>query len=182
MTPAEEEQRYAELQLMALDAARHGDVEMLRPMLDAGLPPGLRDEKGNTLLMLAAYHGNPASVALLLERGAAPDERNDRGQTPLAGVAFKGYRDIARLLLAAGADPMADQGGGRTPLMFAALFGQLEMLRLLEEWPGAKSPGNRSLRWLARIMTLPRLMFGRGRQIFRACQGRGSDSKPVQKL
>jgi ankyrin repeat protein len=129
---AQEERRYAELQAMALDAARHGETSILIPMLDAGMPVELHDEKGNSLLMLAAYHGHEKLVGDLLQRGANPDARNDRGQTPLAGVAFKGHAGIARLLLESGADPQADQGGGRTPAMFAALFGHKEILALLE--------------------------------------------------
>lgn len=146
---------------MALDAARTGDIELLGPMLDAGMPVELKDAKGNTLLMLAAYHGNEEAVELLLTKGAEPDARNDRGQTPLAGVAFKGHLGVAERLIAAGADPHADQGGGRTPVMFAALFGQPAMVKLLEEAavPGAgRKP---MLGWLARIMSLPRMLFFR---------------------
>lgn len=113
---------------MALDAARKGDAEILVPMLDAGIPIGLSDEKGNSLLMLASYHGHLGLTKALLERGAEPDQRNDRNQTPLAGVAFKGGLEIARLLVEHGADPEADQGGGRYPVQFAAMFGHPEMV------------------------------------------------------
>jgi len=130
ITPAEEK-RYAELQLMALEAARAGDALVLRFMVEAGLPVNLRDLKGNTLLMLACYHGHVEAVACLLEGGAEPDRRNLRGQTPLGGVAFKGYVEIAELLLNAGADLNADQGGGTTPLMLASLFGRVDMVELL---------------------------------------------------
>ncbi len=126
-----EDARYADLQLLAIDAARDNDHELLRPMLLAGLPVNLQDAKGNTLLMLAAYHGHVETVRLLLEHGADPDRRNDRNQTPLGGVAFKGHLEIARLLVASGANPAADQGGGQTPLMFATLFGRLETARYL---------------------------------------------------
>jgi hypothetical protein len=155
-----ERSRYAELQQMALDAARQGDTEMLRPMLEAGMPVELKDGKGNTLLMLAAYHGNADAVELLLNRGAEPDARNDRGQTPLAGVAFKGHIHVARLLLVAGADPLADQGGGKTPAMFAAMFGHPDMVSLLE---GASSSGQRKAwhGWLARLIAIPRAIFFR---------------------
>ncbi len=158
-----EQRRYAELQQMALDAARQGDTEMLRPMLEAGMPVELKDGKGNTLLMLAAYHGNAEAVELLLEGGAESDARNDRGQTPLAGVAFKGHLGVARLLLAAGADPLADQGGGKTPAMFAAMFGHPEMVALLD---GAALPSGKRkawLGWLARLMAIPRGIFFRRR-------------------
>jgi len=158
---AEEEQRYAELQRVAIDAARHGDLAALEPMLDAGMPANLRDEKGNTLLMLAAYHGHAEMVGSLLRYHAEPDARNDRNQTPLAGVAFKGHVRVARVLLMGGADPLADQGGGRTPVMFAAMFGNLEMVKLLEEAASTKGSKKSSLGWLARIMAIPRALFFR---------------------
>jgi ankyrin repeat protein len=158
---AQEEKRYAELQAIALDAARHGDLEALEPMLEAGIPVNLRDDKGNTLLMLAAYNGQPETVWALLRRDAEVDARNDRDQTPLAGVAFKGHLDVAQLLLDAGADPVADQGGGRTPVMFAAMFGHLEMVRLLEASAVKQGWRKSSLGWLARIMAIPRLLFFR---------------------
>jgi ankyrin repeat protein len=158
---AQEEQRYAELQAVALEAARHGDLDTLEPMLHAGMPANLRDEKGNTLLMLAAYHGHAEAVKTLIRHDAEVDARNDREQTPLAGVAFKGHVDIARILLDSGADPVADQGGGRTPVMFAAMFGHLEMVKLLEKKAAAKGWRKSSLGWLARIMAIPRAVFFR---------------------
>jgi ankyrin repeat protein len=127
-----EEKRYAELQLLALDAARAGDTATLISMVQAGLPANLQDLKGNTLLMLASYHGHAETTAALLQNGAEPDRRNLRHQTPLGGVAFKGYVEIAQLLLEAGADLNADQGGGTTPLMLASLFGRTEMIQLLQ--------------------------------------------------
>ncbi|MFA5258310.1 MAG: hypothetical protein WC360_09170 [Opitutales bacterium] len=71
-TSPQEERRYAELQLMALDYARAGDAPALDAMLAAGLPANLCDEKGNTLLMLAAMFGNEGVYKLLASRGGAP--------------------------------------------------------------------------------------------------------------
>jgi ankyrin repeat protein len=117
---------------MALDAARSGDVALLEPMLQAGMPVNLADEKGNSLLMLASYHGNLGATKLLLDHGADPEKRNHRDQTPLAGVAFKGNLDAVKLLVERGANPFSDQGGGRFPIQFAALFGHMEIVRYLE--------------------------------------------------
>lgn len=149
ITP-EEEQRYAEIQQMALDHARHGETDTLEPMLDAGLPVNLADPKGNTLLMLAAYHGNLDTVRLLISHGAEIDRRNDRGQTPLGGVAFKGFTEIARALLDAGAEIDADNGGGSTPLMYATMFGRIETAELLRR-RGAGMGRSKSLGLLARL-------------------------------
>ncbi len=143
MTAEEEEARYAELQIIALEAARKGDVEMLAPMLAAGMPVNLADEKGNTLLMLASYHGNLEATRLLLESGADPEKRNHRDQTPIAGVAFKGNLELLKLLVQHGANSSADQGGGRLPIQFAALFGHQEIVNYLE----SISSGGRS-KWL----------------------------------
>ena len=114
-------------------AAREGDVETLGPLLDAGLPADLSNDKGDTLLMLASYHGHEALTERLLKAGADPAIANDRGQTPLAGAAFKGETAIARLLLDHGA-PVEDGGpGGKPPLTMAAMFDRVEILDLLIE-------------------------------------------------
>lgn len=144
---AAEEARYAELQQLALDAARTGDVGMLAPMLDAGMPVNLADEKGNSLLMLASYHGHLQLTELLLKSGAAPDQRNARNQTPLAGVAFKGGLEIAKLLVKHGADPNADQGGGRFPIQFAAMFGNPDIVAFLSSLGLAKKAS-----WSVRLL------------------------------
>ncbi|MDI6402399.1 ankyrin repeat domain-containing protein [Balneolaceae bacterium ANBcel3] len=130
----EEEDRYAELQRIALDFARSGNTEELQKMLNAGLPVNLMDEKGNSLLMLAAYNGNLDTTQMLIDLGADVNRVNDRGQSPLAGVAFKGYVAISERLLRAGADIHADNGGGMKPVHFAMLFGRDEVRSLLEEY------------------------------------------------
>jgi ankyrin repeat protein len=160
-----EEKRYAELQLLALDAARTGDSATLISMIDAGLPVNLQDHKGNSLLMLAAYHGNIETVVELLARKADPDRRNLRNQTPLGGVAFKGFVPVAEVLLDAGADLNADQGGGITPLMLASLFGRTEMMRFLEK-RGANSAARTRWGFTANFFAGLFDLVNRMRQIF----------------
>ena len=99
-------------------------------LLDAGFP-GVRNERGDSLLMLASYYGHVEATRLLLERGADPALPNGAGQTPLAGAAFKGNETIATVLLDAGADVDGAGPDGRTPLMFAAMFDKVEMMELL---------------------------------------------------
>ena len=52
--------------------ARSGDAEPLGAVLAQGLPPNLRNERGDTLVMLAAYHGHLDATRVLLEHGADP--------------------------------------------------------------------------------------------------------------
>ncbi|MEU7567024.1 ankyrin repeat domain-containing protein [Streptomyces fradiae] len=109
------------------DLARRGDTDTLAAYVDAGAPANLRNDRGDTLVMLAAYHGHASTVAALLARGADPDAVNDRGQTPLAGAVFKGEDAVVRALLDGGADPEA---GTPSALDTARMFGRAELLEL----------------------------------------------------
>jgi len=132
----EEQKRYEELQLFALDFARMGKTEDLKAMLEAKMPVNLCDHKGNTLIMLASYNGNAQTTQMLVDRGANVDQKNDRGQTPLAGVCFKGYLDIVKILVKGGANIYENNGMGTTPIMFASMFGNYEIVKYLNNQNG----------------------------------------------
>ncbi len=127
----DEEKRYEQLQLMALDFARVGNVIELSRMIEAGLSIDLCDNKGNSLIMLASYHNQEEMVSFLIKNGALVDKKNDRGQTPLAGVCFKGYLNIVKLLVENGANKYEDNGLGATPVTFASLFGHEDIVLYL---------------------------------------------------
>jgi len=79
--------------------ARAGQAQELAELVATGLPLNLRNDKGDTLLMLASYHGHADVARLLPERGADPELANDRGQNPLAAAAHQGDIAMVRLLL-----------------------------------------------------------------------------------
>lgn len=111
--------------------ARMGHAEELAGLFAQGLPANLRNDKGDSLLMLAAYNGQIEATRVILEAGGDPELANDRGQTPLAGAAFKGDAAIAKLLLEHGAQVNGIGDGTRTALMTAAMFDRTEMVDLL---------------------------------------------------
>jgi hypothetical protein len=113
------------------ELARSGDAAMLAAVIAKGVPPNLRNEKGDSLLMLASYHGHVDAVRTLAELGADPNLRNDNGQTPIAGAAFKGFSEVIETLLAHGADVEGASPDGRTALMIAAMFNRTEIVDLL---------------------------------------------------
>ena len=127
----EEQKRYEELQLFALDYSRRGMTQDLKAMLDAGMPVNLCDHKGNSLIMLASYNGNAETTQMLANMGAQVDRKNDRGQTPLAGVCFKGYLDVVKILVGSGANIYENNGMGTTPIMYASMFGNYEIVKYL---------------------------------------------------
>jgi ankyrin repeat protein len=109
---------------------RAGDAASLRAMVDKGVPVNFRNEKGDSLIMLASYHGHLEAAQVLLEAGADPDVANDQGQTPLAGAAYKGFVEIAELLLKHGANVEGASPDGKTPLMMAAMFNRPAVVEL----------------------------------------------------
>ncbi|OUC80842.1 ankyrin repeat domain-containing protein [Gordonia lacunae] len=116
-----------ELATRLFDMARAGDAETLRGYLVSGVPADLRNQSGDSLLMLAAYHGHASTVSVLLDHGADAGLANDKGQTPLAGAVFKGFDDVVRALVDAGADP---HGGTPSADAAASMFGREDLRRL----------------------------------------------------
>jgi ankyrin repeat protein len=122
------------------DAAKSGDAEQVRRLLDRGADPNIRDDQGRTPLFWAcsvvargpAEDGaapNYAEVAaILLERGAEIDARDHIGRTPplmaIAGAASEhgvigADEAMARLLLARGAKVNAQDDSGWPALLRA---------------------------------------------------------------
>jgi ankyrin repeat protein len=128
----EMDQQVLEFARQCFELAREGGAEQLGEYVDAGLPPNLTNEKGDTLLILAAYHNHPETVRALVDRGAELDRANDRGQTALAAAVFRKNADTVNILLAGGADPNA---GGPSALEMAKFFDLPEMQALLESAP-----------------------------------------------
>ena len=122
----EEEQRYAQLQLIALDFARDGNTQELKKMLDYGMNVNLCTHNNDTLLMLSSYRGHLETSKMLLDYGADVNRVNGRGQTPLEGVCFKGDLQMAKLLIHNGADYK-----GRA-IMYASIFGNKEIVKYLQ--------------------------------------------------
>lgn len=138
------DQELIELAHEVFELARRGDAAMLASVIEKGVPPNLRNDKGDSLVMLASYHGHVDAVRVLLERGADPNLRNDNGQTPIAGAAFKGFDAVIEVLLAHGADVEGASPDGRTALMIAAMFNRTAIVDLLIAHgadPGARDAG-----------------------------------------
>jgi uncharacterized protein DUF6438/ankyrin repeat protein len=108
--------------LSALElAARRGDVEMVRALLQAGAasadPEKAQGERIlDRALVLAARSGSVAVVRLLLEAGAALSSRPDRGAEVLVNAAHSGVSGVMTELLDYRPDVNAPAADGRTAL------------------------------------------------------------------
>ncbi len=112
------------------ELARGGETAPLLEMVDAGLPPNLTNDKGDTLLILAAYHDRPETVRALLDRGADTSRVNDRGQTALGAAAFRRSAETVNALLGAGADPHL---GSPSAIEVARFFEYPDIVEILEQ-------------------------------------------------
>jgi len=121
-----------------LRAAKSGDIEMVRLLVEFGADPLATMPNGTTALHFAAglgwRDGSPAApsydqgteaeavatIDYLLGLGAELNGTNDAGDTPLhAAVTGRESETIIRHLLELGADPLAANGRGQTPLAAA---------------------------------------------------------------
>jgi cytochrome c2 len=116
------------------DAAKSGDVERARQLLDQGADPNEQDGSGLTALHRAVAARHHDVVALLVARGADVNLSTERGGTPLHVAAATGDEASALLLIEHGADLAARRPrDGYTPLHVAADGGSVAVIRLLLE-------------------------------------------------
>jgi len=112
-------------------AARSGDPESARALLEAGARVDAATEQGSTPLMAAARAGNVGYARVLLEAGADPTRHTDTGATALHLAAQGNATELVELLLERGADPNSTTRSGYSPLEVALSAGSADSARAL---------------------------------------------------
>jgi ankyrin repeat protein len=143
-----------------LFAAKRGDVESARALLDAGADPNAPAPDGSTPLLVAVASAQEAVAMLLLERGSDASAADAIGYSPLHATVWKpsakeglfrsnSSASLVKALLSHGAnanarivkDPAPLPGSyffqlglvGATPFWLAAKAGNIEVMRALAE-------------------------------------------------
>lgn len=122
-----EEQGGSEL----IEAAKKGDLEKLRALLDKGAPINARTKDGVTPLIIATSKGHRGVVALLLEQGADVTPVDPLGRTALIYAALQGREDLVKLFIDHNVDLNAEAKYRQRPISEAAKNGHLGVVRLL---------------------------------------------------
>ena len=133
-----------------LFAARHGDLDAARYLIDAGADANDTAPVGTSALVVAAHSGHTELALYLLDQGADPNT-DGAGYTALHAATLRGDVVMADALLAAGADANAlvtrgSEGRrnspdyvlehdvvGATPFWLAAHFSEPTIMRSLIE-------------------------------------------------
>ena len=113
-----------------MQAAREGDAEATRALIQAGANLHAENADGNQALWLACFAESTATLDLLIEAGAKVNHQNHNGSSCLMYAASSGRVEVARRLLKAGADITLRSLDDYTALDMAST---IECLRLLRE-------------------------------------------------
>jgi hypothetical protein len=118
-------------------------------MLQQGVDPDQRDQRGTRALFLAIRREDVGTVQLLLDAGADPDEPSPEPQGPSLGTALTplhaavhlGNLEIVSLLIAAGADVNAKLARIGSPLETAIMTTDADALEMLVDAGATSASG-----------------------------------------
>ena len=113
------------------DAAREGNLEHIRLLMEQGVDKDQSNSFGTTPLFYASRDGHFDVVQYLVEQGASVDKSCEASYTPLLGAVIRGHLEITRYLLDQGANRDKGSNAGETPLHEAIRKGHLEIAMLL---------------------------------------------------
>jgi ankyrin repeat protein len=114
-----------------VDAARRGDLEAVRTLIQAREDVNAPGLDGTTALHWAVRANNLELVRVLIKAGAHVTASNRYGIAPLTLAAENGSAGAVEILLNAGASARTVTGGGEPVLMTAARSGNVDTLQRL---------------------------------------------------
>lgn len=120
------------------EAAKSGNISLVKTQLEAGAEVDAVDERGWTALFMACHNpdldrGFPEVVSMLIAAGADIEKSIGYGIRPLMLAAGYGEAPVVEVLLKAGAEVRTKNEGGRTALQMATDKNYLDVINLLWE-------------------------------------------------
>ncbi|XP_057668460.1 ankyrin repeat domain-containing protein 50 [Diorhabda carinulata] len=112
-------------------AARLGQAQVVKVLLEAGANADQADVDGWTPLRAAAWGGHTEVVELLVKHGCSLDSVDAENRTALRAAAWSGHEEIVKILLQNGANVNLTDHEGRTALIAAAYMGHADIVEHL---------------------------------------------------
>ena len=114
-------------------AARDGETDTVRKLLETGANVHAKDDRGETALRWAALNGHSEIVRVLLNAGSDVYAEDKYGFTALMEAARHRPTETVKVLLDAGADVNAKTTWDRTAMYYARKYKHWDVWRLLRK-------------------------------------------------
>ena len=125
--------KYNEDQKLLITAAREGQIEVIRGLMDRGFDVDCELKYGSSALMIAASRGHDDIVRLIAGAGGKVNRRNKFGISPLSEATDRGHHKVLRTLVEFGADINMLHNNGGTAILAAVVKRDLKTVRVLLE-------------------------------------------------
>ena len=114
------------------DAAKSGDVAMVKQLLAAGTDVNEKDAAFNTALHLASDNARLEVIRVLIENGSDINAGNLTDRTPLHNAVWERHANVVQILIEKGADVNKLNEVGWSPLDATADWGVPEIAKMLK--------------------------------------------------
>ena len=159
-----------------LFAARNGDIETARVLIEAGADVQDTDASGTSPLVIAAHSGHGALGIYLLDQGADPSASGS-GYTALHAAVLRSQVELVEALLDHGADPNAVVEHGTPGRRFSADYSiRSQLIGMHALWLAAKYGEVEILRTLADRGADPFVVHQRGMSALHVAMGNAGSS------
>lgn len=125
--------KYTQDQKLLIDAAREGQIEVIRELMTKGVDLDCELKYGSSALMIASSRGYEEIVRLIAAAGGKVNRRNKFGISPLSEAAERGHHKVLRTLVEYGADVNMLHNNGSTAILAAAVRRDLKTVKVLLE-------------------------------------------------
>ena len=112
-------------------AAESGELTKIQEALKAGVAVDVRDQQGQTSLLIATLNNRVNVARFLIARGADVNAKDRRGDTPFLYAGAQGRNEILKMMLRSGANLKDVNRYGGTSLTPAAHYGHVETVKIL---------------------------------------------------
>ena len=116
------------------EAVKNKDLKAVQKFIANGADINFKEDRGDTVLMLASATGQIDIVKYLVENGADINLYEFRGSTAISEASRKGHLELVKYLVENGADVNIGSGDNiNTALMWASGNGHFEIVKYLVE-------------------------------------------------